>query len=261
MSKSPPSILLENLSVWREGALVLKDINVKIGASKLTAIIGPNGAGKTTLLLALLGIIPYSGKISFLDDENKPFLPRISYVPQALTLERQSPLTVLEFMALDRQTRPVWLGISREIIDISISALKRLSVEHLADRRLGKLSGGEIQRVFLAKALQREPELLLLDEPVSGVDIIGGHLFCDVLEAIRSDRNMTVLMVSHDLSVVSRHASHVLCINRSLTCQGETPKILNSENLLEIYGIHSGLYQHRPNKEIPLCDFHPRHDC
>jgi len=253
-----PAIVLAGVSVAAGQNVILEHIDAQIMRGCITALIGPNGAGKTTLLQAILGLRPYSGRIEFVNPEGKPHKPRIGYVPQSLEIDRQASVTVLEFFAFEFQRRPVWVGITAKARENAVSALERLEAGHLLDRPLGRLSGGEMQRVLLAMALHRDPEILFLDEPVSGVDIAGGHLFCDVLESLSSRQNRTIVMVSHDLSVVSQHASHVLCLNRTIACQGEAPEVLTSENLLQIYGLHSGLYEHSPARH-QTCTHHHDH--
>jgi len=257
--KSTPAIRLTDVSVTIGQSVILEKVDAQIMRGHITALIGPNGAGKTTLLQAILGLRAYSGRIDFVDSSGTVHKPRIGYVPQSLAIDRQAAVTVLEFFAFEFQRRPVWLGITGKSRENAAMALERLEAGHLLNRPLGKLSGGEMQRVLLALALHRDPEILFLDEPVSGVDIAGGHLFCDVLESLSTRQNRTIVMVSHDLSVVSQHASHVLCLNRTVACQGETPEVLTSENLLQIYGLHSGLYEHTPDPH-QHCDHHHAHD-
>lgn len=251
-----PLAVLENVGVTLGGVRILYAVNASIERGEVTAIIGPNGAGKTTMLSALLGHLPCTGTIRFLDAEGRPNRPRIAYVPQTLQFDRDAPTTVLDFMALDRQKRPIWFGIKESVRTEAKVALERLAAVHLLDRQLGKLSGGELQRVLLALALQRDPELLMLDEPVSGVDVAGGHLFCDILEDLRTERRLTVVMVSHDLSVVSEHATRVICLNGTVTCQGTTPQVLTPEHLRAIYGPHAGLYLHHPTDDSLACAHH-----
>ncbi|HOY68431.1 MAG TPA: metal ABC transporter ATP-binding protein, partial [Candidatus Ozemobacteraceae bacterium] len=217
--KGTPAIRLAHVSVTIGQTAILEHVDASIMRGHITALIGPNGAGKTTLLQAILGLRPYSGTIEFLSPEGKPHRPRIGYVPQSLTIDRQAAVTVLEFFAFEFQRRPVWLGITRKARENAEAALERLEAVRLIDRPLGRLSGGELQRVLLALALHRDPEILFLDEPVSGVDVAGGHLFCDVLESLSTRQNRTIVMVSHDLSVVSQLASHVLCLNRTIACR------------------------------------------
>jgi len=244
-STASVALRLTDVSVNMGGNSILERVSASIQRGRITAIIGPNGAGKTTLLQAILGLIPFSGVIEFFDQNGAAnTTPRLGYVPQHLNLDRQAAISVLEFMALETQWKPVWLGISPPIREKCAEALSRLEAAHLLDRPLGKLSGGELQRVLLALNLHRNPDLILLDEPVSGVDVAGGHLFCDVLDELSRERRVTILMVSHDLSVVSQHASHVLCLNRTLSCIGETPQVLTSKQLLDLFGPHSGLHHH-----------------
>lgn len=255
-----PAIRLDDVTVTLGGVAILDRITATLERGRITAIIGPNGAGKTTLLQVILGLLPFSGSLAFFDLEGRPTQPRLGYVPQHLNLDRQAAISVLEFMALETQRTPVWLGISSQVRERCAAALSRLDAAHLLDRPLGKLSGGELQRVLLGLTLHRKPDVILLDEPVSGVDVAGGHLFCDVLEQLSVEQRITVLMVSHDLSVVSQHASHVLCLNRTVTCQGETPQVLTSEQLLDLFGIHSGLHQHSLHHPEEACDHHEHHD-
>jgi zinc transport system ATP-binding protein len=171
-------------------------------------------------------------------------MPPIGYVPQRLDFDRGMPITVLDFLAMATQIIPVWFGVRPTEKERALRFLKRVQADHLAKQQLGKLSGGELQRVQLALALQSEPQILLLDEPVAGVDVAGEHLFCDLLDEVRKESKLTMVMVSHDLSVVSRHAEHVICLNRRLECTGPTPMVLNASNLQAIYGPHAGLYDH-----------------
>ncbi|RCK81320.1 MAG: Zinc ABC transporter, ATP-binding protein [Candidatus Ozemobacter sibiricus] len=253
-----PALRLQDVSVTLGGVSILEHVDATIARGQTTAIIGPNGAGKTTLLQTILGVLPYTGRIEFLDPAGRPTPPRLGYVPQLLNIDRQAALSVVEFMALDTQIRPVWLGISEEVRETAARALDRLEARHLLDRPLGRLSGGELQRVLLAAALHRQPEVILLDEPVSGVDVAGGHLFCDILADLAHDRQLTILMVSHDLSVVTQHASYVLCLNRTITCQGAAIEVLTSERLLDLFGQHSGLYHHTPHRAEHQCSHHHR---
>lgn len=262
-----PLLLLETVGVRRGNEDVLTNVTCTIQRGMVTAVIGPNGAGKTTLLQAILGLLPFSGRMRYFDVQGveRPERPRIGYVPQRLGFDRALPITVLEFLALMLQRRPIWISIKDRTRERAEEALQRLHAAHLLSRPLEGLSGGEIQRVLLAAALMDNPELLLLDEPVSAVDIAGGHLFCDVLEEAREKHKLTVVMVSHDLSVVSQHAQRVICLNRTVSCQGDAPEVLSAEQLFAIYGVHSALYQHHPPptqrecgscRECPQCP-HP----
>lgn len=228
---------INNVSVNLGNINILENVTAEIQEGGSTAIVGPNGAGKTTLLLAILGHIPFKGSIKFRSGKT----PRIGYVPQKLTFDRGLPLTVLEFMAMGIQRLPLWLGIKSSNKDKGYSLLESVGAESLASRRLGALSGGEIQRVLLALAIQQDPEMLVLDEPAAGVDLRGGAVFCELLEELRLSRGFSQLMVSHDLGVVTHHATHVICLNRKVIAQGPPKEVLTSDNLTAMFGMHMGL--------------------
>ena len=222
-----------------------------IPAGRITALIGPNGAGKTTLLLAIMGLIPYSGRIRFPAYPSAP--PRIGYVPQRLDLDRGLPCTVQDLLALSISHRPLWLGKNEPVRRSIRESLDRVGAGGLEDRFLGKLSGGEMQRVLLAMALEGDPEILLLDEPTAGVDAPGEQMFCDVLSDIQQQRRLTVVLISHDLSVVTNHAEQVICLNKTVRCSGGV-SALTEENLLKTYGLHIQIYphSHEPHCTLPL---------
>lgn len=236
---------IRNLSVRAGGREILSGIDADIRCGEVTALIGPNGAGKTTLLHAILGLVAHTGEIRFCRaEEHGKGAPRIGYVPQRIDLDRNAPMTVLDFFALSSQRYPVFLGHSRKSRTDAEAALSKGGAGHLIHRPLGKLSGGELQRVLLALALRGSPDILLLDEPVSGVDVSGEELFCDFLEQIHRESRFSLLLVSHDLSVVTRHADRVICLNRSIVCQGATTQVLTPENLSAMYGSGARLASH-----------------
>ncbi len=236
---------IRNLSVRAGGREILSGIDADIRCGEVTALIGPNGAGKTTLLHAILGLVPYSGEIRFCRaEEHGKGTPLIGYVPQRFELDRNVPMTVLDFFALSSQRRPVFLGHSRRSRAEAEESLAKGGVSHLIRRPLGKLSGGELQRVLLALALRGNPDLLLLDEPVSGVDVSGEELFCDFLDQMHREARFSLLLVSHDLSVVTRHADRVICLNRTIVCQGAVTQVLTPENLSAMYGSGAALASH-----------------
>ena len=212
-----------------------------IPVGRITALIGPNGAGKTTLLLAIMGLIPYSGTIRYPAYPAAP--PRIGYVPQRLDLDRGLPCTVEDLFALSISQRPLWAGKNETVRRGIRESLDRVGAKGLENRFLGKLSGGELQRVLLAMALEGNPEILLLDEPTAGVDAPGEEMFCDVLSDIQQQRRLTVVLISHDLSVVANHAEQVICLNKTVRCSGGV-SALTEENLLKTYGLHIQIYPH-----------------
>jgi|WetSurMetagenome_2_1015567.scaffolds.fasta_scaffold108350_1 zinc transport system ATP-binding protein len=234
-----PAIHFKEISVAADGLKILDGINASIPASSVTALIGPNGAGKTTLLKVILGKIRFSGKLIFADSAGNQIAPNFGYVPQNMRFDRGLPVTVLDFLVMPYRSRPLWLGKKRAIVELALEHLNLVEAGHLSNRPLGKLSGGELQRVLLASALTGKPDLLLLDEPVSGIDISGEKLFCDLLDSIQKFRQFTMVIVSHDLSIVSNHADYVLCLNKKIICQGKTGDILTPENLQTVFGHHT----------------------
>jgi len=247
MSGPVPHHTLEirNLTVRAGGTEILSGIDADIRCGEVTALVGPNGAGKTTLLSAILGQIPYSGTIRFCRaEEHGHGTPRIGYVPQRLDFDRTTPMTVLDFLSLSIQRYPVLFGHSRASRASAVACLERGGAAHLLARPLGKLSGGELQRVLLSLALRDRPDILLLDEPVSGVDLAGEELFCEFLAQIHRESRFSLLWVSHDLSIVTAHADRVICLNRSVVCQGATTETLTPENLSALYGSGARLFSH-----------------
>ena len=234
-----PAVTFSNVSVTIGENSILEDITAFVPKGSCTAIVGPNGAGKTTLLLALLENIPYKGKIEICRKGGKK--PKIGYVPQNFSFDRDLPVTVLEFMTMGIQKKPLWLGAGKEQRIKAIELLSYVKSENLVGKKLGVLSGGEIQRVLLALALQQQPEIIILDEPTSGVDPGGGILFCELLDELRLRHGFTQLMVNHDLVTVTHHADHVICLNRKIIAQGSPREVLVPETLSAIFGLHMGL--------------------
>lgn len=239
----PAAVRFDGVTVSLGGVSILEGVTARVPPGSSTAIVGPNGAGKTTLLLALLGRRPYRGTIQTRRADGRR--PRIGFVPQRLDFDRDLPITVAEFLALDRQRLPLWFGVRRAVRERVKDHLREVQAEGLADRRLGALSGGETQRVLLANALAREPDLLVLDEPAAGVDLRGEHLFCEILERLRGERGFTQLMVSHDLATVTHHATHVICLNRAVIAEGPPRAVLTPEVLTAMFGLHMGLVDSR----------------
>lgn len=223
-------IEVENLSVTRDGQTLLSGVGLHIHCGELTALIGTNGAGKTTLLRALLGQIEYKGSIRHLTSEGKNAAAvRTGYVPQQLEFDRSAPVTVNDFMACAFTRRAVWLGVQKRVRMQALHALERTHCEGLIDRRLGALSGGELQRVLLALALTPQPDLLILDEPVSGVDQNGLETFYQTVSELKEQNHMAILLVSHDLDIVERYADHVVLMQGTVLKQGTPQDVFASE--------------------------------
>lgn len=228
---------LEGISVQRGGQYLLRDISMHIHCGQLTVLIGQNGAGKTTLIRALLGEIPYSGNIRHLDGEGRelPHL-RTGYVPQNLEFDREMPMTVSDFLASALTRRPVWTGIGKQTKARIAEVLASVNASELTDRQLGRCSGGELQRVLLALALNPVPDLLVLDEPVSGMDQNGLRLFLETVMMLKHKHHMAILLVSHDLHLVREYADHVVLLDKTVLCQGEPDRVFSSDAFEQVFG-------------------------
>lgn len=245
MSQALASI--RNLSVSLGGRTILNGVNADILRNKITALIGLNGSGKSTLLKALIREIPYRGDINFFcgHDHTRPRPQHVGYVPQKLSIDGRMPLTVREFFALSLQRMPIFLGISAKVTETAERLLAMVGARHLLNRPIAKLSGGELQRVLLSLALEPNPELLLLDEPAAGIDFADEKPFYDLLADINRRQGVSILIVSHDISIVSEHAHHVLCLqNGKVVCQGSPGEVLTPELLGTTFGTGKRLYGH-----------------
>ena len=243
------AVVFEDVSVTLGGVRILEGVTAAVPRGSATAIIGPNGAGKTTLLLSLLGQVAYHGHIRVGD--SRPGGARIGYVPQRLDFDRGLPLTVMDMMAMNEQRRPLWLGTARRVRVRAMELLSQVKADHLSGRKLGALSGGEFQRVLLALAIQQRPDVLILDEPSSGVDIGGGNLLCELLDTLRAAQGFTQIMVTHDLSMVTAHSDYVICLNRRVLGEGPMATTLTGEVLAATFGIHLGLADLHAMPKLP----------
>ncbi|MBL8794650.1 MAG: metal ABC transporter ATP-binding protein [Planctomycetia bacterium] len=230
------------------GKEILRGVTSSLLRGKITALIGLNGSGKTTLLRAIIKEVPYDGQIEFRcgHDHSRPTPQHIGYVPQRLQIEARLPLTVRDLMALALQRKPLFLGISRRVNRMLEGLLQQVWLPaDLLDRLVEKLSGGELQRVLLALALQPRPELLLLDEPASGIDFQHEQGYYDLLARLNRETGVTILLVSHELSVVSKHAHWVLCLkDGKIRCEGPPEETATREVVDEIFGAAKGVYTH-----------------
>lgn len=241
MTSGPENaIVLEHVNVRLGDTQVLTDVSAHVPRGGSTAVIGPNGAGKTSLALAVLGQEPYAGSISFPAYGTRGKV-RFGFVPQKLQFDRDMPVTALDFLLAGLQRRPLFLGRSREKRRQAEAILDEVECSALAGRPLGGLSGGEMQRVLLASALLRDPDILIMDEPTAGVDFKGGQLCCELLQRIRSKRGFTQVMISHDLATVAAHASHVICVRGTVIAEGVPNRILTHDVLSRTFGLHLGI--------------------
>ena len=228
---------IENFTVKVGKLTIFEDVNLHVHCGQLTAVIGPNGAGKSTLLRAILGEISHTGTLKYADAKGKHTgKPIIGYVPQYLKFDVSAPITVLDLFSACRSHRPIWLMPSNIRNEVEES-LKRVKASELIDRRLGALSGGELQRVLLALALNPMPDILLLDEPVSGVDQNGLEIFYNILEDLQNNEDMAIILISHDLNMVARHADQVVLMNKGVVCSGTPEEVFHDSRTRRIFGM------------------------
>lgn len=243
-----PLVSIRDVHVSLGGTPILRGVNAELRRGKITALIGLNGSGKTTLLRALLKEVPCTGKISFHcgHDHRHQDPHHVGYVPQKLRIDANIPLTVRDLLALAMQRRPLFLGIRSGAKTQMAQMLGRVGAPaYLLDRPVDKISGGELQRVLLALALEPNPELLLLDEPAGGIDFKDQEGFYQMISRLNRERGITILLVSHDTSVVSKFADHVLCLKDGhIHCQGSPREIMDGAMLKEIFGADKGIFAH-----------------
>ena len=219
---------VQNVSVKIGGDKILKNVNIHVHCGQMVALIGPNGAGKSTLLKALLGEREFDGNIIFSVPGSRRAKARIGYVPQSPNFDPGDPVSVSDLFACCLSRRPAFLGASKSDRELILECLERVHGEDLIDKRVGTLSGGELQRVLLALALEPMPNILILDEPLSGVDIEGQTGLMDMLDEIRRDFDLSILMTTHDFSMLPRYADRVVLIDHEVKCQGTADEVLAS---------------------------------
>jgi zinc transport system ATP-binding protein len=245
----PALLSLRNVSVVLGDKAILHHLSAEVESQSITAVIGLNGSGKTTLLRAILKEVPYTGAITFHcgHDHRSPNPKHVGYVPQKLRIGANLPLTVRDLLGLALQTRPLFLGIGSQARTRMQHLLEQVGAPlDLLDRPVDKISGGELQRVLLGLALEPEPELLLLDEPAAGIDFHDQERFYDLICRINRERKTTILLVSHDVTMVSKRADHVLCIKDGhIHCQGSPQEVLSEERLAQTFGTDRAVYAHR----------------
>ncbi len=227
---------LQNVSVTIGTDRILEEVNLHVHCGQLLALIGPNGAGKSTVLKAILGQRAYSGVIQFsVPGQRHRHPPRIGYVPQSPAFDPGDPVSVEDLFACCMSRRPAFLGLSREMRETVERSLARVHGEELVKKRVGSLSGGELQRVLLALALEPVPNILILDEPLSGVDVEGMSTLMDMLDELRRTYDLSILMTTHDFSLLPRYADQVVLIDHRVLCQGTAEEVLSSPEFARVF--------------------------
>jgi zinc transport system ATP-binding protein len=231
-----PLLEVNNVSWVRDQNRILDNISFTLEKGKIITVIGPNGAGKTSLIRVILGLQkPTSGKIKIRAGA------RLGYMPQKLMIDYSLPLKVKHFLRLADKDQ-----------ENALRALDLVGVPHLLNHSMAHLSGGETQRVLLARAMMRQPDLLVLDEPVQGVDVSGQEALYSLIASIRANTDCAVLMISHDLHLVMAASDEVLCLNHHVCCHGTPDKVSADPAYSELFGVRTALYTHDHDHEHSL---------
>ncbi len=230
-------IEVKNLNYQFGDFVALDNVNFVVEKGGMTAIIGPNGSGKSTLLKNIVGLYePTSGQVTINGQPPRKAVKQIGYVPQKFEFDRTIPITVYEFMALEK------CGEARHGRANIQKVLAEVGLEDVEKRKLGELSGGQFQRVMIARALLHEKQILIFDEPSAGIDIAGERTIYDLIKEINKRRGTTCLIVSHELNIVNKYADKVICLNKKMICAGVPETVITPETLKQLYGIGAGLY-------------------
>lgn len=256
----PAALEVRELWTGYQKEPVLTGVSFRVERSTMIGVIGPNGSGKSTLIKTILGLVkPWSGEISVLGGTPLDQRRKIGYTPQTEAVDWDFPVTVADVALMGLYSgRGILRRTTSEDREASMAALSRVSMYGLRDRLIGELSGGQRRRVLLARALAHNPDLLLLDEPMAGLDATAQHQLLDLLDELRSNEGTTVVLSTHDLSCVSSRCDQAACLNRRLVAFGPPSAVLNEKVLGETFGTHLLLvhldgqayaYQHHTHSE------------
>ena len=229
-----------HLGVSMGDQVILEDVNFHLHCGEITALIGPNGAGKSTLFRTILGQLPHSGEIDFQRAGGKHTRPLIGYVPQSPSFDRGDPVSVLDLFIASIADWPVFLPTPKKLRERVLRCLSRVHAEPLVDKRIGSLSGGELQRVLLAMALEPVPHILILDEPLSGVDIEGEKQLLDMLDEIRQTYDLSILLSTHDFATLEQYADKVILLRNTVLKAGAPAEVLGSAEFREVFHLRMG---------------------
>ena len=220
---------INNISVNISGQEILKNVSIHVHCGQLTVIIGRNGAGKSTLLKAILGEVEHSGNIVFTDmKDNRTKKIKIGYVPQKINVERHMPTTVYDLFASCISDIPVFLKKDKKLYKEIKEQLNIFGADELIDKTIGELSGGELQRVLIAIATKPIPNLLILDEPVSGIDENGTRSFYKILQELKNKYDMSIILVSHDFELTKQYADKVILLDKEVIKEGTPEQVFES---------------------------------
>ena len=234
---------LDGLSVQLQGERILQDVSFHLHCGEIAALIGPNGAGKSSLFRCILGQMAYQGKITFSPARGPAIplsAPLIGYVPQAPSFDRGDPVSVLDFFTAATSRWPVFLPIPPKYRERAARCLERVHGGDLLDRPMGGLSGGQLQRVLLAMALEPIPHTLILDEPLSGVDIEGEHQLLEMLDELRTQYDLSILFSTHDFATLGQFADKVILLNQSVLKIGTPDEVLAAPEFYQTFHLRMG---------------------
>ena len=232
---------IQDLSVKIGSDAILSGVNLHVHCGELVALLGPNGAGKSTLLKAILGQQDHGGLISFAVPGQRTRKPKIGYVPQSPTFDPGDPVSVADLFACCMGKRPAFWGLSKAMRQNILECLALVHGEDLIDKRVGTLSGGELQRVLLALALDPIPNILILDEPLSGVDVEGMETLMEMLDEIRQNYDLSILMTTHDFAMLPQYADQVVLVDHGIVCQGTPVDVLSSQEFRNVFHRKGGV--------------------
>ena len=233
-------IKIKDFSVTVGKERILENVNLHIHCGQLTTVIGKNGAGKSTLIKAILNEIHHEGTIEFRDIKNNAFQNlKIGYVPQHLNIEKNTPTSVYDLFASYITDIPVFFKKSKKVYEKIEQQLGQFEASDLIDKAVCDLSGGELQRVLLSLAMMPVPNLLILDEPVSGIDKNGMELFYQQIDALKKNCDLSIILVSHDLEYVEKYSDHVVLLDKTIIKEGKPKQVFQSEEFREIFGTYA----------------------
>lgn len=225
-----------DITVTAGDQVIIDKVNLHIHCGKVTAIIGRNGAGKTTLIRAIIGEIKHSGRIEFMDLKDKTIGKlKVGYVPQYVNIEKNTPMSVYDLFAGYVSNAPVFFKKSKKVYEKIKEQLRIFDAEDLIDKRACDLSGGELQRVLLAIAITPVPNLLLLDEPVSGIDRNGMELFYNNIRTLKENYDLAMIVISHDFEFVSKHADHVILLDKTILKEGTFEEVRQCDDFKKVF--------------------------
>lgn len=235
MADNQKLLTVRHLSVSFGDVEIFKGVGFDLHRGEALAIVGPNGAGKTVLLRAMLGFLPYQGEVTWASGIKK------GYIPQKIAVDSQFPVSVLDFFKFKTDS---YQRVEEALRSVGIVGDAQHLKHHVLSKPLGTLSGGQFQRVMIAWAIVDQPDILLFDEPTSGIDIGGEETIYNLLHRLQTKNHLAIILISHDLNIVYKYAGKVMCLNKEMICYGEPHSVLDPTSLSQLYGGEAKFYHH-----------------